>query len=147
MIKRVLKLAVLLLLGWIVYVQFWGTTDQKALRKQMFDGVKKTGKSIGDIAKSEKGKFKDVSFKDALSKVGTSIDNLRENSKERSANFKDKVNKLSEKKKGLDNLLEKLKLKKDSEITADEEKTVQEELKSLGELMEEIAREEEASAP
>jgi len=147
MIKKVLKLAAVLLVGWIIYVQFWGTTDQKALRKQMFDGVKKTGQSIGDIAKSEKGRFKDVSFKDALGKVGTSIDNLRANSKERSANFKEKVDKLSEKKKGLDNLLEKLKLKKDSEITAEEEKNVQEELKSLSELMEEIAREEEASAP
>ena len=37
--------------------------------------------------------------------------------------------------------------KKDSEITAEEEKNVQDELKSLSELMEEIAREEEASAP
>ncbi len=141
MIKRILKIAVLLLIAWIVYVQFWGTDDQKTMRKNLFESVRNTGKSIGQIAKSEKGKLKDVSFKDALSKVGDSLDKLKENTKNLGAKTKEKINKVEKAKEDLDNLLSKLKLKKDKDITEAETQEAEEKAKSLSDLMEELAKE------
>ncbi len=145
MLRKILKIAVLLVLGWILYVQFWGTTEQKTARKTLFENVKKTGKSLGEIAKTEREKLRGKSFKEALGKVGESIDKLKDDTKNLGSNVKDKVGKIEKTKNDIDNLLEKLKLKKTDEVSTEEEEAVQKKVKSLNEMIEEVAKELESA--
>lgn len=140
MIKRVLKLGVLILIGWIIYVQFWGTEEQLDKRKNLFQNVKKTGQSIGEIVKTEKIKLKDVSFKEALGNIGGSIDKIKKDTEGMGQKTKEKVQNIEQKKKELDELLEKLNLKKEAEITEEEQGKVKEKLTNIKTLMEKLSK-------
>lgn len=143
---RLLKLLVLLVIGWVIYVQFWGTTDQKQLRKNLFENVRQTGKSVGDIAKKENEKLKGKSFKEVLGKVGETIDKVKTDTQNFGSKTKEKVAEIERKKKELDNLLEKFNLKKgdDDELSAEEDSEVKKKVKSLGDLMEDLAKDMES---
>ncbi len=115
MIRRLFSLLILFVIGWIVYVQFWGSPDEKALRQNLFENVKETSKTVGNIIRSSKDKVKDGSFDDALNKIGDSIGSLAEEAKGMGEKYSTQIQDLNKRKTQLDNLLEKLKLKKEDE--------------------------------
>jgi len=115
MIKRLFLLVILFVIGWVVYVQFWGSADEKALRQNLFENVKETSKTVGNIIRSSKDKVKEGSFDDALSKIGSSIGSLTEEAKGMGEKYSTQLESINERKEQLDNLLEKLKLKKEEE--------------------------------
>ena len=135
MIKQLLKLLFLFVIGWIIYVQFWGTADEKALRQNLFENVRETGKNVGSILKNSKDKVQDGSFDDALSKIGTSIGTLKDQAQNMGKTYSTRLKTIEEKKDQLDNLLEKLNLKKEDEtegaVTEREQKVVSEKIEQI----------------
>ncbi|MBK8443348.1 MAG: hypothetical protein IPL35_08020 [Sphingobacteriales bacterium] len=140
MIRRLIGLALVLLLGWIVYVQFYGTDEQKTARKQLFENLRQTGKTIGDIAKVEQLKLKDISFKDALGKVGESIDKLRQNASNLKQEYREKLDDLQSRKRELEDLLHIAQSKPDSEITPEQEAAAKQKLRDLSVEMQTLAK-------
>jgi len=151
MIKQLLKLVFLFVIGWIIYVQFWGTADEKALRQNLFENVRETGKNVGSILKNSKDKVQDGSFDDALSKIGTSIGTLKDEAQNMGETYSTRLKTIEEKKDQLNDLLEKLNLKKEDEtegaVTEREQKAVSEKIEqitdSLKGLVDDMEKKEE----
>jgi len=69
MIKTIIRLGVILLIGILVYNYFLGTQEEKATSEKIFNEVKDLGKATWDLLKSEKEKFDQGKYDEALSKV------------------------------------------------------------------------------
>lgn len=82
MIRSLIKLGVLLVIGLLVYNYFLGTPEEKAQTQQVLDKGKEVLVSVGDLLKSEKDKFDAGKYDDALDKVGTAFDNIRDKAEE-----------------------------------------------------------------
>lgn len=77
--KNLISLIVVLLIGWVVYVTFFGTAEDKVLRDKLFSGVKDTGKTVGEIFKSEKGKYQKGMYDKEITQINTLIETLSNN--------------------------------------------------------------------
>lgn len=69
MIKTVIRLGVLLLVGVLVYNYFLGTQEEKESSKRIFNEVKDLGEATWSLLKSEKEKFDQGKYDEALSKI------------------------------------------------------------------------------
>jgi hypothetical protein len=77
MIKNLIKLGLFLLVGILVYNYFFGTPEEKATSQKIFGEVRDLGKSTWDLFRSEKAKFNEGKYDEAVDKVGGLIDRLR----------------------------------------------------------------------
>jgi hypothetical protein len=78
MIRSLLKLALVLVAGILVYNYFFGTSAEKEQSKEVF---RKTGAAVGaawDLLKSEKEKFNAGKYDQALDKLGAAYREVRE---------------------------------------------------------------------
>ena len=78
MIKNLLKLGALLVMGILIYNYFLGTPDEKATSKRIFGEMKDVGAATLDLLKSEKQKFNEGKYDEALDKVKSLFSNMRE---------------------------------------------------------------------
>ena len=76
--KSILKLAVILVVGILIYNYFLGTEAEKEQSKEIFSEVKDLGKAAWGLLKSEKDKFDEGKYDGALDKIGSLIDNLKD---------------------------------------------------------------------
>lgn len=111
MIRGIIKIGLLLLVGILVYNYFFGNTEEKAQSKEIFSKVGELGKAGFALLKTEKEKFDQGKYDDALEKVGGlfksmkkraediqdsgAIDKLLELERQRKA-LEDKVSELDE---------------------------------------------------
>ena len=72
------RLAVLLVVGILVYNYFFGTPEEQAKSKEVGSKVYDLGKSAWDLLKSEKEKFDEGKYDDALDKVSGLFDDLKQ---------------------------------------------------------------------
>jgi len=79
---NLLKLAALLVIGILVYNYFFGTTEEKAQSKVIFSEAKDLGKAAWGLLKSEKEKFEDGKYDEAVDKVGGLFKNLKTKAQE-----------------------------------------------------------------
>lgn len=79
---NLLKLAALLVIGILVYNYFFGTTEEKAQSKVIFSEAKDLGKAAWGLLKSEKDKFEDGKYDEAVDKVGGLFKNLKTKAQE-----------------------------------------------------------------
>lgn len=79
--KAVLSLLFVVVVGWVVKTTFFGTNEERETRDRLFQGLQTTGKAIGEILSSEKGKFSTGKYDDAIDKVNDALGSLKSNSK------------------------------------------------------------------
>jgi uncharacterized protein YoxC len=77
MIKSLIKLALGLLVGILIYNFFFGTPAEKEQSKQIFTEVKDLTKSAVQLIKAEKEKFDEGKYDEAVDKIGGLINDLK----------------------------------------------------------------------
>ncbi len=79
---NLLKLAAMLVIGILIYNYFFGTTDEKEQSKEIFSEAKDLGKAAWGLLKSEKEKFEEGKYDEAVDKVGGLFRNLKSKAQE-----------------------------------------------------------------
>lgn len=77
MLRSLIKLVLFLVAGVLVYNYFFGTAEEKAQSKEIFTDIKSLTKSAVGLLKSEKQKFDEGKYDEAVDKIGGLIDNLK----------------------------------------------------------------------
>jgi len=102
MIKNLLKLAVFLVIGVLVYNYFFGNAVEKERSAKIGNQVKELFQSAVDVVKDEKEKFDAGKYDGALDKVGDAINGLKSSARELGDNFEmEKIDELEREKKSL----------------------------------------------
>ncbi|MEM1220355.1 MAG: hypothetical protein AAGH79_15645 [Bacteroidota bacterium] len=103
MIRSILRLAVLLVVGILVYNFFFGTEAEKENSQKVFQEVKEVAISVKDLVKSEREKFDEGKYDQALSKMGDLFGQLKEKAQEvEDNNYLEKLADLDKKRKELE---------------------------------------------
>ncbi|MCB0567749.1 MAG: hypothetical protein KDD01_25555 [Phaeodactylibacter sp.] len=107
MLRSLIKLAIFLVAGILVYNYFFGTPEEKAQSKEVFSDIKDLTKSAVGLLKSEKQKFNDGKYDDAVDKIGGLIDNLKGKAEqlENNRELLDQIADLQQKKNSLETKL------------------------------------------
>ncbi len=95
MLRSLIKLGLILVAGILVYNYFFGTPEEKAQSKEIFTGAKDLTKSAFNLLKSEKEKFDEGKYDEAVDKIGGLIDNLKGKA-EQLENNKELIDQLAE---------------------------------------------------
>lgn len=95
MIKSLIKLALLLLVGILVYNFFFGTAQEKEQSRQIFSEVKDLTSSAVQLLRTEKEKFDDGKYDEAIDKIGGLINNLK-NKAEQLENNKELIDQIAD---------------------------------------------------
>lgn len=82
MIRSIIKLGVVLVVGILVYNFFFGTEMEKESSRKVFTEIKEVGVAVRDLLKSEKDKFDEGKYDDALTKIENAFGNLRSKARE-----------------------------------------------------------------
>ena len=77
MVRSLIKLGLILVVGILVYNYFFGTPAEKQQSKAIFEDVRSLTKSAVGLLESEKEKFDEGKYDDAVDKVGGLLDNLK----------------------------------------------------------------------
>ncbi len=75
--KNLIKLALVVIVGVLVYNFYFGTEEEKATSEKVFKQVKEVGHTVGDIIKKEKQKFADGKYDKTFDKLGDIYDDLK----------------------------------------------------------------------
>jgi len=94
MVGNLLKIGIMLVIGILIYNYFFGTADEKQQSKEIFSEAKDLGKSAWGLLRSEKDKFEDGKYDEAVDKVGGLFKSL--NSKAKAAKDSDALQELRE---------------------------------------------------
>lgn len=78
MIRSLFKLALLLVIGVLIYNYFFGTVEEKEQSKAVFRKVYDLGRDAYMVLRSEKEKFDAGKYDDAIDKVGGLLANLKD---------------------------------------------------------------------
>ena len=101
MIGFLLKITVLIVFGLLAYNYFFGTDEEKTQSSKVFSQVKEVAVSVGELAKSEKGKFDAGKYDKALEKLGNAYKAAREGAQDLDAGVLKRVGELEKRKEGL----------------------------------------------
>jgi hypothetical protein len=69
MIKNILTLAVLAIIGWVIYATFYGKPEDIQLRNNLLNKSKELGQAVTDIFKSETKKVKSGEYEQVFGKL------------------------------------------------------------------------------
>lgn len=78
MIKSAIKIGLLLVAGILFYNFFFGTEEEKQQSKEVFSTFKESSKSAWNLLKSERQKFKDGKYDNAVEKIETGVDKMKD---------------------------------------------------------------------
>ncbi len=81
MIRSLLKLGLLLVVGILVYNYFLGTDAEKDQSRAVFKQVGGLAKSVGALVKSERDKFNEGKYDEALTKLGDVYQGVKKQAK------------------------------------------------------------------
>ncbi len=103
MIRSLLKLGLLALVCIVIYRYFFGTTEQKAQSKRIFNGVETVFVEARDIVRDEREKFDKGKYDKALDKLQDAIQRLKSHANETNdASLKSRVADLERRKNDLE---------------------------------------------
>lgn len=109
MIKRLLSLAVMLIIGLLVYNTMFGDEADKENAKQITSGIK-------ELIESTKDKYKSGEYNEAIDKIGDVFKQLKDKAETlNSGEYADDISELQERKQRLEEMLREL---EDKENTA-----------------------------
>lgn len=107
MIKSLLKLGLILVVAILVYNYFFGTVEEKAQSKEFFTEVKDLGKAAWGLLKTEKEKFNQGKYDEAVDKVGGLYNNMRRRAQDlEDSDLINRIDKLERKRQALERQLD-----------------------------------------
>ena len=109
MIRSILKLAVFLVIGILVYNFFFGTAEEKESSRQVFNSGKALVGNVVGLLKSEKDKFAAGKYDNALDKVDNLFDDLKEKAQDIDEKYVDRLRDLDDKREQLEEQLAEIK--------------------------------------
>lgn len=128
MIRTVFKLGLILVVGILIYNYFLGTPEEKASSEKIFSEVKDLGVAAWGLLKSEKQKFDEGKYDEALDKVGNLFNNLREKASQlNDRDLSDRIENLEQQRKDIQ---EKVDRASDS-LTEEEKSELRDQFRSL----------------
>ncbi len=140
MIRSLLKLAVILVVAILIYNYFFGTAEEKAQSKEIFGEVRDLGKAAWGLLKTERQKFNEGKYDEAVDKIGGLIGTMRDRAERlEDSDLLNKIDKLERKRQAIERQLqedtpenydagEKAALKREWEELMRETETVMKEL-------------------
>ena len=139
MIKNLIKLAVVLVIGVLVYNYFLGTPAEKEQSKEIFREVGDLGKAAWGLLKSEKDKYDEGKYEGALDKIGNLLADLKSKAeKVNDSKILDRIADLERQKNELESKIEQSQVQEYDEpgqrLSAppvEEEREIKQEWKSL----------------
>ena len=105
MIKNLVMLLIVALIGWIVYVTFFGKPEDIELRNKLLGTGKQFGQSVVDIFKSESGKVKDGTYDEVFKKLDGAIEQLKQ-ADQKKGEYSNDIKRLTDEKQRLEKLIE-----------------------------------------
>lgn len=104
--KTLIQLALLLVLGILVYNYFYGDEQEQQQSKAIFNEARDLGAAAWNLLKSEKEKLDQGKYDEALGKIGSLIDSLRDKAATlKDPNLIDQATKLEEQRQALEQQL------------------------------------------
>lgn len=100
--RSLIKIALLIIVGVLVYNYFLGSEEEKATSEKVFRQVKDVGKSIGELIKNERQKFKDGKYDEAFDKLGEAYEKLKGKVNEGDQEDREMLKKLEKQKEDLE---------------------------------------------
>jgi DNA repair ATPase RecN len=113
MIKQLFKLVIIMVLGILVYNLFLGDSTEKENARKVFSEIKEAGVAVKDLIQSEKKKFDEGKYDEALDKVGNVFSKLKRRAKDIDEKYVDRIAELDETRKDLERRLEELNKKEE----------------------------------
>ena len=101
MIRSLLKLLFLLVLGVLVYNYFLGTPEEKEVSKTIFREVKDVAVGVKNLIKSEKEKFDEGKYDEAVDKIGGLLSKLKRKAKDIDEKYIPRIKELEKRKEEL----------------------------------------------
>jgi hypothetical protein len=134
--RSLIKLGLILVAGILVYNYFFGDETEKAQSREIFEKVGDLGRAGINLLKSEKNKFDDGKYDDALDKIGGLFDKVR--SKAEDLNDSELLRDISRLEEKRQELKERVDRNAPEGYSNEEKDTLREEWKSLMEDSEKV---------
>lgn len=136
--RSLIKLGLLLLAGILVYNYFFGTETEKAQSREIFEKVGDLGRAGLNLLKSEKEKFDDGKYDDALDRIGGLFRQVRDKAEDlNDSELLRDISRLEEKRK---ELKERVDRNAPDGYSNEEKDTLREEWKELMRESEEVMK-------
>ncbi|HMG16137.1 MAG TPA: hypothetical protein VK590_11855 [Saprospiraceae bacterium] len=139
MIRFLIKIAVVLIIGILVYNYFFGTNDEKETSKKVFGEVKELAVSIKDLVKSEKTKFDAGKYDKAIEKINSAVNSV-ENQVHNNKKLTNEMKQLKQKRALVTQEVETLKADKDLKPDDPRIDILNQDLKSLSDQLEIVSK-------
>jgi len=91
MIRSLLKVGLLLVVGFLGYNYFLGTPEEKESAKNTINKVKDVGKDLVNLGKEEIGKFKSGKYDNAIDKVSGFLQKAKSTAQEKGGNLVEQI--------------------------------------------------------
>ena len=142
MIRSLIRLVIFLVIGVLVYNFFLGTPEEKETSRKIWTEVKEVGVAVKDLIKSEKEKFDEGKYDNALEKIGNVFTDLKIKAEGIHSKYLRRIDKLDEKRQNLERRLSELEEEKVQRPEEYNRKSKREERK-LNQELEKLVRETE----
>ena len=129
MIGKLIKWGLILVVGILIYNYFFGTPEEKETSKKIFSETKELVSSVTNLLKSEKEKFDAGKYDQALDKIGSIYDKLKDVASNLNPEDLDRLKELEQQREELQKLVDDM-AQQDS-TTEEENAKVQSELEDL----------------
>ena len=139
MIRFLIKVAVVLIIGILVYNYFFGTSDEKETSKKVFGEVKELAVSIKDLVKSEKTKFDAGKYDKAIEKINSAVNSVK-SQVHNNKNLTNDMKQLEKKRALVTQEVEDLKADKDLKQDDPRIDILNQDLKSLSDQLELVSK-------
>lgn len=132
MLGKLITLVFFFVVGWVVYTQLFGSTQEQQMGREVIGSAKQTVKGIFSIFKHEGNKIKEGTYDDSIDQLGSLLDKLREQANDSSD--KQELFQLAEETKRIKEQV--LKSKQGSESVNDQQ--TEQDLKKLAEKVQKV---------
>jgi methyl-accepting chemotaxis protein len=137
MIKTILQVLAVVVVFVLVYNYFFGTPEEKGNAKEIFQEVKDVGVAVKDLLKSEKEKFDEGKYDNAIQKMRGLFSDLESTAKEVAPEYVEDIQRLEQQRKDLQNQLN------DAKQTAADTQEKADKVKEINRNMDDIMKEAE----
>jgi len=140
----IIRLVLVLVVGVLVYNYFWGNNEEKESSKKVFNQTKALFVSVKDLIKSEKTKFDQGKYDNAIEKVQDVYTDLKSKADKMDSESREKLNQLDEESHKIKNELNKTRNSGDNQMINEKEKIdgdMQDLLKKTEQLLKDINKE------
>jgi len=134
--RSLIKLGLLLVVGILVYNFFFGSATEKAQSREIFEKVGELGKAGISLLKSEKEKFDDGKYDDALDKIGGLFEKVKGTAEDlKDSELLDDISRLEKKRKDIKELVDQ---NDPEDLSSDQKEDLKREWRSLMEESEKV---------